>query len=214
MMRNKSSPRTGVVVFIVAALILALGIAVPGFGAGIVVNAPHTWVAEANSITPVVLPLSESETRSMLLASKSLQSPSRQVVTQADNGYPRAVEQIKLMSELKDSKPTIVGREIMLVGGGKGLKVLVTSDGGMELVEFKKTMGPDGVLLSSASDLQAIDSVKSLTQVVRTLSPGALPATMNAYVTAYHIGFARPDGTHIVVVVRAGGQTAIEQDVP
>jgi hypothetical protein len=214
MMRTKPSPGALRVALLVALLVVAMGMALPGFGAGTASDAQHTWVTEADvgSLFPPPPPKSESD--AMVLAATALGNPSSQLLAQANSGNTRAIEQINLMSRLKDSRPKIVGREVMLVGSGKGLKILIASDGGMRMIELKKTMGPDGVMPRSTSDLQAIANANSLAEVVRALNPNALPANMNAYVTGYHVGFAGPDGTHIVVVVGPGGTTSIEQDIP
>jgi hypothetical protein len=214
MMRTKPTPGALRVALVVALLVVAMGMALPGFGAAITSDASHTWVTQADVGNLFPPPPPKSESDAMVLAATALGNPSSQLLAQANSGDTRAIAQIKLMSRLKDSKPRMIGREVMLVGSGKGLKVLIASDGGMRMIELKKTMGPDGVMPHSPTDLQAIANVNSLAEVVRALSPNALPANMNAYVTGYHVGFAGPDGSHIVVVVGPGGITSIEQDIP
>ena len=213
MTRRRSTPFTRVV-FVAVALVLIASVTSIGAAATTIVSSPQAWVAEASSQSAVPLPLSADETRAMLLATMALRDAPGQTAKQAENGYPEAVQLLDLMFSLRTARPFIVGREIMLIGEGKGLKMLVRSDGDIKLVEFKQSAGPDGALLPSASDLRAIAVVNGVADVVRALSPGTLPKATNAYVTGYHVGFASPDGTHLVVYVRADGQTTIERELP
>jgi len=214
MMRTKPSPDALRFALIVALLVAAMGMALPGFGVGTTSDTSHSWVTETGvgTLLPTLQPKTESD--AMVLAATALGNPSSQLLAQARSGDTRAVEQIKLMSRLEDSRPKIVGREVMLVGSGKCLKILIASDGGLRMIELKKTMGPDVVMPHSPMDLQAIATANSVAEVVRALSPNTLPANMHGYVTGYHVGFAGPDGGHIVVVVGPGGTTSIEQDIP
>lgn len=171
----------------------------------------HHWVVERMKYAPYT-ELTTVERSAMSAAKAALVAPPPGLVRQADHGYVEAKQLIAIAKSLNVADPIIVGHELLVWNDGTAARMYVDTDGLVKLLEvgpIQKLLVSKATAVADQGDRDAAEIAKAAFDVAAGLDPKVSPAaTVNGLVVAHGVGFAKEDGTHVVVRADLHGNTS------
>jgi len=208
---NVRTVRRFVVLLAVAACVSAL-VAATAFSAAEAPNVDgvaHHWVTRQMRYAAYT-ETATAEADAKTAAVAALTVPPESLIAQADRGYPDSQTKLDLAKSLRDASPVVVGHEVLVWNDAKAAKMFVSADGVVKVLGVgtpQQMLATRAEAATDAGDRDAIEIAESTFGVANELDPAVAPAT-GALVSAHAVGFARPDGTHIVVRADTAGNTS------
>lgn len=169
----------------------------------------HHWVVRQMAYAPYT-ELTTIEQDALSAARTALAAPPTGLLTQAEHGYQDAQALVDLGRTLKDAAPVIVGHELVVWNSDNAARLYVSADGPVKVLEVGSIQRMLVSQLKEASDQgdsDAIEIARGALDVAAGLDPGS-PSESGALVAAHAVGFARQDGSHLIVRVDLGGNTS------
>lgn len=169
----------------------------------------HGWMNESAGVMPYTEE-APAEAAAKASAAKALKSPPFGLVRNADHGYAAPAKAIATMRRVARAHPVVVGHELLLANDANAAAVFVNNGGTVKLLEkgnlqllARRAQG-----VSDQNDRQAAEIAREAVALHAALDPGSPFAGMHSSVTAHAVGFALPDGTHVVARVGVDGDVS------
>lgn len=203
-------------VLIVSGCVLVVAFAafagVPAAPTQSVEGVEHHWVTRQMRYAPYT-EQNTAEKAAVAAATLALTEPPQSLISQADKGYTEAQRLIDLAASLKGTDPVIAGHEVLVWNEDEAADLFVSVDGVVKLLSVGT---PQQLLVSRATsatdagDRDAIEIATAAFDVAHGLDVVVIPAT-GGLLAAHAVGFAREDGSHVIVRVDTAGTASFPE---
>lgn len=168
-----------------------------------------SWTLEAAGIAPYT-ELTPGQADALEAAAGALVEPPLGLVRNADHGYDQCQAKLDAIRALDGAAPLLVGHELLLSNDTHAARIYVDEHGLVTFIEAGPNVSRDVPTraLTGGSEFDAAEIAQSAMCLHSTLEPGSPYCSMHPSITAYGVGFADAEGTHLIVRVSADGSVS------